>query len=365
MSPEPATEFPRFLELPYEIRWKIYMFCLPTHVIDGQLREPFPQDESSDEYNLAFRYIVAKFSRTPVIARASAEVYRVVRRHLVAPPANEWAWNWQSLDEVGYTDPTPIYFNPKFDIICVLIEHLIPPKKTQQRREVTPHCLAKNQDVILALDRFTIPCLLLWKEIADYCFLGRKNCIVIMSETVFIKPMEWIVSCGLFGLFGEERTVLVDVDDLGRIDYFDKKLNSLRALTHSLPEHFAEDGIRRYSSHSDVDPGSLWDKDSPVTSAEERAQIIAKDKERAISLIRQYWLEVNGYFNDTKPDDPCFVPSEGEVYNRVFDEEHPNAKRWLDKLPAFSFAVRVHAKDAEECERLLHAQAAREASESE
>lgn len=177
--------------------------------------------------------------------------------------------------------------------------------------------------------------------------------------------MEWIVSCGLFGLFGEERTVFVDVDNLGRIDYFDKKLNSLGALTDSWSEHFAEGGIRGYSSHSNVDPGSLWDKDSPVTSAEERAQIIAKDKEQAISLIRQSWLEVNGCFNDTKTDNPCFIPSEGEVYSRVFDEEHPKAKRWLDKLPAFSFAVRVHAKDAEECERLIHAQSASQANESE
>lgn len=37
MTSVPATAFPRFLELPFEIRWEIYNLCLPTHVVDSAI----------------------------------------------------------------------------------------------------------------------------------------------------------------------------------------------------------------------------------------------------------------------------------------------------------------------------------------
>ncbi|KAG6360789.1 hypothetical protein INS49_011856 [Diaporthe citri] len=93
--------------------------------------------------------------------------------------------------------------------------------------------------------------------------------------------------------------------------------------------------------------------------AEERAEVIAQDKKEILRQVKLRWLGLNGCFRGTELDNPSFVPSKGRRWARVFDEEHPNAKAWLDKLPAFSFAVRVHAHDFEEETRLLNAKRAR------
>ncbi|KAI3401164.1 hypothetical protein diail_310 [Diaporthe ilicicola] len=368
MKPVPATEFPRFLDLPFEIRWAIYELCLPTRVVDSAVH---PENiiphvtRIIEEQELALRYAVARFSSMPVICKAVPEVYRKLRRHMVAPPANEWAWTSVNKRHTkGFSDPRPLFFDPGSDVLFISVRDIWIFDEDFLLTYKTPYWLASNQDVVLAIDELTIDSFTIDKELATYCFLGRKNCTVILSETRLIKPIESIISCGLFGLFGEERTVLVDVDDFERIDYFDKKLNGQDIHPRRWTEAtLMPGGVRRYGSHSTVDFQKTWTEDSPVVSTEVRALIIAKDKEEMLRRVKLAWLETNGCFEGTGQNNPGFVPSESKGYcdwDRVFDEEHPNAKPWLEKLPTFSFAVRVHAQDLEECARLWGAELTRE-----
>jgi hypothetical protein len=119
MSSVQATDFPRFLELPFEIRWTIYELCLPKRVIDGEIHSlgPGPEDIMIREERTALRYIVARSSRTPV-TRASPEVYRDLRRHFVDPPDSEWVWSWRGSNE-GLTDSKPVIFDPRFDVLYI------------------------------------------------------------------------------------------------------------------------------------------------------------------------------------------------------------------------------------------------------
>lgn len=365
MSSAPATEFPRFLDLPFEIRWAIYELCLPTRVVDSDIREleTVPKESLTREERLALRHIVAKFSRTPVIARASPELYREMQRHVVAPPYGEWIWNWYLWEEKGFTDPRPVYFDQRTDVLCISLEEWGMFQEKEECLEKGPYRLADGRNATVAFDEYAIYFLVMWERLANYCLVGRKKCTIILEETTVIEPMEWIVSCGLFGLFGEERTVLVDVDNFELIDCFASKLNDQNVLPGRrcrINRRALLRGLRRYSSHGTVDFRTAWCEQSPVVSAEERAQIIAKAKEEIMCTVRQLWLEINGCFDGTDLDNPSFVPSNGERGYRDFDEEHPNARLWYEKLPAFSFAVRVHARDLEEKARLSSAEEARE-----
>ncbi|KAL1873868.1 hypothetical protein Daus18300_003740 [Diaporthe australafricana] len=354
MASTPATEFPRFLNLPFEIRWAVYELCLPTRVVDSAInpeRIIFGTHGFTDVHAPAYRHIVSKFSNMPVICKAIPEVYREIRRHLIAPPANEWAWTWNNGNFPGkFTDPRPILFDPRSDVVYISPCGWSVGDDDPQQIHRSPVWLARSQETVVALDEWTIGRIECWPALANYCFLGRENCTIILSETRLVKPMESIISCGLFGLFGEERTVLVDVDDLERIDYFDTKLNN--------------QDIQPHLSHGNVNFQRAWDKDSPVVSAEERAETIALDKKTMLRRVKAAWLEANHLFRasgQADPDlsDPSLVPFEGWTsWDMVFDEEHPNAKPWLDKLPAFSFAVRVHAIALEEPARLWGAELA-------
>lgn len=195
---------------------------------------------------MAVRYIVAKFSRTPAIARASPEVYRDLQRYVVEPPNSKWVWSCRDSNLEGFTDSKPVIFDPMFDVLYISPDYWIRRQERQTYLDRSPFYLSKKKDAALAIDQQGISALAMWKKLADQCFLGRKKCIVVLNKTRLIKPAEWIASCGLFGLLGEERTVLIDVD-----------------------------------------------------------------------------------------------------------EENPKVKLWLDKLPPFTFAVRVHAQDLEEGARLL------------
>lgn len=369
MSSVQATDFHRFLELPFEIRWEIYELCLPKRVVEGEIRDlpAISKDLMIREERLALRYIVASFGRTPVIAMASAEVYRAIQRHVVAPAYGEWVWNRNNRGEVGFTDPRPVYFDPKSDVLCYSpVEcHFFDGDECLEK---SPICLAEDRSVTLALDWEALDSFRFCKSLAEHCLVGRKKCIIILEEMIVAEPVEWIASCGLFGLFGEERTVLVDVDDLERVEYVDRKLNGQLIRPggrYANRRPIGNRGLRRYTLHSTVDFREAWDEDTPVVSAEERASAIAKDKKVMVSLLRQLYLdlETHGCFKDTGTNSSSFEPSKGKGLDRIFNEEHPNAKPWYYKLPALSFAVRVHAQDLEEKSRLFNADAARRSSD--
>lgn len=214
---------------------------------------------------------MAKYSRMLAIGRAIPEVYRKLRQHVVPPPAKEWAWTWVDYADgpkVLYQDSRPILFDPKSDILYISPCDYDLFDNDSQLVGKSPCWLAKSPDAVVAIDEWSIYPLDCDPFIANYCFLGKKNCTIILSETRLVKPMESTISCGLFGLLGEERTVLVDVDDFELIDYFDKKLNGQDIHPRKwLEDPIMPGGIRRYSSHRTVDFQRAWDEESLVVSA--------------------------------------------------------------------------------------------------
>lgn len=52
------------------------------------------------------------------------------------------------------------------------------------------------------------------------------------------------------------------------------------------------------------------------------------------------------------------VVSNHYLWDKSFDEENLKVRLWLDKLPTFTYAVRVHAQDLEEGTRLTSAREA-------
>ncbi|POS73549.1 hypothetical protein DHEL01_v208054 [Diaporthe helianthi] len=356
MSSLQPADFPRFLELPFEIRWQIYELCLPIRVIDGEIRElelPMRSFVTKEDIT-ALKYIVARFSRTPVVARAIPEVYRKLQRDLARPPDGEWVWGWIRYDVEAFTDSRPVIFDQRSDILYISPIDWSRGQNSQNFLDGrSPFYLVRNKNATLAIDEVGIFSGLTWPRLLKQCLLDRKKCIIILNETTIVKPAEWITSCGLFGLFGEERTVLVDVDDLTRIDYFDGKLNG-QGMTDAKPllgeMPITPGGIRRYSSHSNFDIQATWQHDSPLVSAETRAEIIERDKKEMTRRIQLYWLIAN--------DSPG-VSLNGAIWDGKYDEKNPKVKFWLDKLPTFTFAVRVYAQDLEECARLTSAREAR------
>lgn len=125
--------------------------------------------------------------------------------------------------------------------------------------------------------------------LARQCLLHRKKCIIVLNKTKLIKSAEWIASCNLFGAFGEERIVLIEVNDFERIDYFDRKLNGQGMVDGEKKlgcRSSARGGVRRYSSRSNIDLQATWDEGSPLVSAEDRAEVIAKDKKEMLRWLK-------------------------------------------------------------------------------
>lgn len=352
MSSVQPTDFPRFLELPFEIRWTIYGLCLPMRVVDGEINNlGYDPDVMIREKQIAVRYIVTRYSRTPVIARAIPEVYRELQSHVVEPPNSKWVWSWRGFNLEGFTDSAPIFFDLRSDVLYISPDGISSRRESQKDLHKTPFSISQDHNATLAIDERGMSEFLTSRMFAKQCLLGRKKCIIVLTKTRLIKSAEWIASCGLFGVFGEERIVLVDVDDFERIDYFDRKLNGQGMTDGEIGSgyrSFARGGIRRYSSHSNVDLQATWHEGSPLVSVEERAEVIAKDKKEMSRRFQLVWLMIN---------EPSAVSHlhKRVIWDQSFDQENPKARLWLDKLPAFTFAVRVHVQDLQEGARLTSA----------
>lgn len=159
----PATDFPRFLELPFEIRWAIYKLCLPTRVVDSAItparimRIMSGSHRFINELAPAYRYMVTGFSKMPVICKAIPEVHHETRRHLVAPLANEWAWGWlDQLDQPSFTDPRPILFDPRSDVLYISPGTWGVIDEYPHLMDRTTLWLARSQGAVVAIDDWSI-----------------------------------------------------------------------------------------------------------------------------------------------------------------------------------------------------------------
>lgn len=178
----------------------------------------------------------------------------------------------------------------------------------------------------------------------------RSHCTVLLADTRFFATKSEIKSSELFGMFGEERNVIIDINDTAKIDQYEsysrrhresKAGNTRRYVFQFFPEGVKTEDVEGAGRYSSFGLGATVD--SERTHGEDDAaiptmlSIAEQDAASALLLTKQSWLQANHCF---EPDDDPLVPWTGDVRQRKWDDEHPVAKHWLSKLPTFSYVVK-------------------------
>jgi hypothetical protein len=165
------------------------------------------------------------------------------------------------------------------------------------------------------------------------CLIRKSHCNILLAATLIATPKSETILSGLFGMFGEERMVFVDIHDTAKIDQLESYLSQLKQrekfLTLSEDSFFPDE-----SSGYVVEPrgaGRYGSEARSVLGYERKCE--AKS---ALSVIKHSWLEANGCF---KPAENPLLPWTGDSQRREWDDQHPVAKSWLSKLPTFSFVA--------------------------
>lgn len=286
----------------------------------------------------------------------------------------------ESPDEEGQSDEreehlygtTRIRFNPDLDTLfancCGMTDdeepyagdYLLENVKYLQDLKNGPHALSMMPKVNVMLDMGTLvgPRGSSWakwltaRPTSD-CLAQHSHCTIMLANTVFWTTSTDIRSSELFGMFGEERNVLIDIKDTAKIDQYERYLDQLESVVGGCSDgwnYFPEDepahhtvahiGAGRYGTEY----GDLAESGRARTEAGEdsralsrvHSRIAEEDGAMALYLIKQAWLEANHCF---EPAEKPLLPWTGDGMFRKWDDNHHVAKRWLSKLPTFSFVV--------------------------
>lgn len=282
---------------------------------------------------------------------------------------------------------TKILFNSKLDTLLVNYsgmtsdddadDDVLDHERYLQGLTNGPYALAMKPEVNIVLDmeyvvgprRIDSLSETKWLTTRPYsdCLTQHSHCTVKLATTVISTTSQKIRSSGLFGMFGEERSVLIDIKDTAKLEQYESYIDQLesetgRALSHGwnyLPEGaprvhpLAGVGAGRYGTRYGSDARAVlddWRVQDDYDSEDDNAgddeddeapptifrSVAEKDGAIALTLIMQAWLEAHGCF---EPADDPLVPWTGDVQFRKWDNEHHVAKYWLSKLPNFSFVV--------------------------
>lgn len=185
------------------------------------------------------------------------------------------------------------------------------------------------------------------------CVAQHGHCTVKLANTVFSTTSAEIRSSGLFGMFGEERNVVIDIKDTAKIDEYESYIDQLESAggncsdaSNYFPENNSANqilsniGAGRYGSEygalGESDGARIEDGEDTRALSTVHSSIAEEDSATALRLIKQSWLEANHCF---EPAEDPRLPWTGDEKFRKWDDEHHVAKHWLSKLPTFSFVV--------------------------
>lgn len=229
-----------------------------------------------------------------------------------------------------------------------------------------PHALSMMPKVNIMLDMQALVGLVpgsLWvkylmaRPYSD-CVAQHGHCTIKLANTVFSTTSTEIRSSGLFGMFGEERNVLIDIKDTAKIDRYESYIDQLESAGGNCSDgwnYFPKNksanrlwaiGAGLYGSEY----GALAESDGARSEDGEDARALStvhssraeEDGATALHLIKQSWLEANHCFEPA--EDPLLAWTGDEKF-RKWDDEHHVAKHWLSKLPTFSFVVMYTATE--------------------
>ena len=195
----------------------------------------------------------------------------------------------------------------------------------------------------------------------------RGHCTVSLASTGFFAKELEIRSSGLFGMFGEERSVFIDINDKAKIDQFENYVRQIsrERIKHGYrnsyfpelafartPVSIARKGSGRYARYGravfDFERAHGLEDTTQLPTVLSVAGLhtpAEQDAASALYLIKQSWLEAHHCF---EPAHNPLVPWTGNLRWRKWDDEHPVAKHLLSKLPTFSFVVMYQVTELEQ-----------------
>lgn len=381
------THFHCFPHLPKELRQAIFEACLPRRVFRftyEQLISPRKSTWHVSEKPSALPWIAFVCKDAYQISRLYWREYRMDFTNIVSTPC---MWRQR------ICGTTKIRFNPKLDTLLVNYsgmtsdddadDDVLDHEEYLQGLTNGPYALAMKPEVNIVLDmeylvgprRKNSLLETRWLTSRPYsdCLTQRSHCTVKLATTVISTTSQEIRSSGLFGMFGEERSVLIDINDTAKLDRYESYIDQLESRTgrslsrgwNYLPEGAPRDhplagigagryGTRygsderavlddwRYQSDDDSDENDSSDDEDDEEPPRVFRSVAEKDAAIARTLIMQAWLEAHGCF---EPANDPLVPWTGDAHFRKWDNEHHVAKHWLSKLPKFSFVVMYMATE--------------------
>lgn len=357
-SPQLA-HFHRFPDLPPELRDMIFQACLPRRLFRFAYWRPISPHESlahESEMPSALPWIAFVCKDAYNISKLFVREYRVVF-------AGSFLGQWGTVR---------IRFNPDLDTLFVNYRGLAndeEPEVDDLERESYlqdlhngPYALAMmpNVNIMLHLSSLVGPrqrgslSKIRWlttRPCSD-CLVQHDHCTVRLATTMFSATSTEIRSSGLFGMFGEERHVVIDIKDTAKIDQYESYVDQLESaggtrshgwnyFPENEPAHFSlSAGAGRYRTRYETraKPAGIYiegGEDARALSMVS-SSIAEEDGAMALYLIKQAWLEANHCF---EPAEEPLLPWTGDEMFRKWDDEHHVAKHWLSKLPTFSFVV--------------------------
>ncbi|KAL1846848.1 hypothetical protein Daus18300_014133 [Diaporthe australafricana] len=362
-SPELSrvADFHLFAELPPELRQMIFAACLPRRIF---------MFSYSGSLTGSMAGVGKKPRGLPWIGMVCKEAYHISKMFVREYRMDLTTLSW--LPTPAHYGTTTIQFNLKFDSLMLNyfgsdLDDNEDGAKAQHDRYLEslpngPYALAALSKIpaVLNIHHLVGPRLfpVAWHMPRSYRahLIRRDHCDVVLAGTQISLSDRDIRTSGLFGLFGEERHVLVDIADTAKIDRYEKYIRqsenegrgvqnygwSFYPQPELRPEPWGRRGCRRYGTR-----GRLidWRKTHPdgVKVPPADFTVAAKDAAAALKVIKMSWLEANHCF---EPEKWPAVPWTGDSLDRDWDDEHPVAKSHLSKLPRFSFLAMYTVKAA-------------------
>ncbi|KAI7779940.1 hypothetical protein LA080_000152 [Diaporthe eres] len=355
-SPQLA-HFHRFPDLPPELRDMILQACLPRRLFKFSYWQPRSPDKPPSDLS-------EKPSALPSIAFVCKDAYNIskmfVREYHV------------SVINMVSVQTAIIRFDPDLDTLFVNFRGLTDDEEPEvedleREREIHlqnlhngPYALAMMPKVNIMLGmvglvgprrRVSQTRWLTTRPYSD-CLARHGHCTVKLATTSFSTTSTEIRSSGLFGMFGEERHILIDIKDTAKIDQYESYVDQLESAggTRSrgwnyFPENEPAHCIlsagagrygTRYEARTKSDAVYVEDYEDARALSTVSSSIAEEDGTMALYLIKQAWLEANHCF---EPAEDPLLPWTGDERFRKWDDEHHVAKHWLSKLPTFSFVV--------------------------
>ncbi|KAI1410853.1 hypothetical protein F5Y13DRAFT_201823 [Hypoxylon sp. FL1857] len=304
--PRALQSFSKFPCLPPELRQMIWACCLPHRVVemhDSRRRRLVRRNRKCRAQTVP---------KMPLISRVNFEARSVALRH-------------GSVETMALFG-TPVWFDSRRDSINIDCGFSI-RGETYDGSVVGPgiQTLACNPDIPLSIDAALIECdyaryfenLTEWEStlygpgkpvtgiLAQWAIkllTGRKTCSVVLRNVTMHLSHQEACASGLFGMFAEETTIHVDVEDT-------KQLAVLSELYRSTTTPERWESMRDYFSG--------W--------------CVKEDKLGFLKCVKAAWLKENEVL--PRSFDPYDDPW-GDYNSRYFE--------LLEKLPRFTFVIAVH-----------------------